>query len=425
MKVLFLSQIVPYPPHGGVLQRGYNLLRQLGQRARVHLMAFVHPDELPSAEAVAESERALKAFCETVEFFPLWAKASPAHKVVALSAGVCSPRPFSTLAHRSPAFQRRVTELLRSDTFQVLHVDTIALNRFVEHPSPVPAVLTHHNIESMLMERRAAVESRALPKWVLERESRKLADYERNVAPLYDANLMMSVPDERLLLDRVPGARTAIVPNGVDTGYFTPGAPTEETPAVIYTGGMNMLANRDAVLHFVDAIWPSITAQVPGVRFFAVGQDPPVALLERARRDPRIVVTGKVPDIRPHVAQSAVYVVPLRVGGGTRLKVLDAMSSGKAIVSTSIGCEGIEVTPGEHLLVADTPAGFAETTVALLRNPDRRRALGAAARGLVEMKYSWPVVGDTLMAAYAYAADGHRSRRPSLTRETARSGVSR
>jgi sugar transferase (PEP-CTERM/EpsH1 system associated) len=411
MRVLFLSQIVPYPPHGGVLQRGYNILRELGQRASVHLVAFVHPDELPTEADIADSRRALEQFCEKVEYFPLWAKGPLPQRAVAFAAGICSPRPFSTVAHRSPALQRRLSTLLDGGAFDLVHVDTIALNRFFTRRPRVPAVLTHHNIESMLLERRAAVEPGRLAKWVLERESRKLAAYESVVAPLYDNNLVMSEPDEQLLRQRAPGVHTNVVPNGVDTAYFTPTAQNEETPSVIYTGGMNMLANRDAVVHFLDTIWPSIVAQLPGIRFFAVGQDPPPELRAIARRDERVVVTGKVPDIRPYVRQSAVYIVPIRVGGGTRLKVLDAMASGKAIVSTSVGCEGIAARPGEHLVVADSPAEFAASTVALLRDPARRLGLGAAARRLVERKYAWSVVGGQLLHAYDNAVDRCRARR--------------
>jgi len=409
MKVLFLSQIVPYPPHGGVLQRGYNLLRELGRHASVHLMAFVHPDELPTDAAREESLGVLQGFCERVEYFSLWAKASSVHRVVALAAGVCSAKPFSTIAHRSAAFQRRVSEALETVPFDLVHVDTVALSQFVNGRRKVPSVLTHHNIESILMERRAQVETRPLIRRVLQRESEKLARYEALEAPQFDVNIMMSSHDEVTLTRRVPGLRTAVVPNGVDTEYFTP-APDQETPALVYTGGMNMFANRDAAMYFLDEIWPLITAQAPDVRFFAVGQDPTKELQDVAARDPRVMVTGKVPDIRPYVRQSAVYVVPLRVGGGTRLKVLDAMAMGKALVSTSIGCEGIDVRPGEHLVLADTPAAFAQATVALLGDRARRLELGRAARALVERYYAWPVIGELLLGAYeqAIATEGPR-----------------
>ena len=155
MKVLFLSQIVPYPPHGGVLQRGYNLLRELGREARVHLLAYVHPDVLPTQAACRESQVALGKFCEAVEYFPLWTKASPAHRIAGLAVGALSSRPFSVLAHRSVAFRRRVAELVKTKNFDVIHVDTIALAQFLDQKWAVPTVLTHHNIESQLMERRA------------------------------------------------------------------------------------------------------------------------------------------------------------------------------------------------------------------------------------------------------------------------------
>lgn len=407
MKVLFLSQIIPYPPHGGVLQRGYNLLRELGRNVRIHLLAFIHPDVLPTEAACRESLGALQKFCETVEYFPLWPKASPVHRVAGLAASALSSRPFSVLAHRSAAFKRRASGLIDTNSFDLVHFDTIALAQFLEGERSIATVLTHHNIESQLMERRAGAESRLPAKWFLRRETDKLRSYEAAMVPGFDLNVFVSQPDEQTLLERVPGLRTAIVPNGVDVEYFTP-AQGQDAPALIYTGGMNMFANRDAVMFFLNEIWPLIRKQVPDVRFFAVGQDPPKELLAFAAYDPQVVVTGYVTDIRPLVRDASVYVVPLRVGGGTRLKVLDAMAMGKAMVSTSIGCEGLEVRPDEHLLVADRPERFAERTVMLLGDRDRRRALGRAARDLVERRYSWATVGRQLLSAYRSAIENKR-----------------
>jgi glycosyltransferase involved in cell wall biosynthesis len=403
VRVLFLSQIVPYPPHGGVLQRGYNILRELGRQAEVHLLAFVHPDELHTPEQVVESRRALEAFCERVEFFPLWAKGNRVQRVVALTAGILSPRPFSTIAHRSAAFRRSARAALDTGRYDLVHVDTVGLNPFVEPRPGVATVLTHHNIESMLMERRAAVEPGRFARWALRRESRKLTRYEALAAPRYEVNIMMSAVDEAVLAGRVPGIRTAVVPNGVDIDYFAPAAVRRESPALVYAGGMNMFANRDAVLHFLDAIWPLVKAHVPEVTFSVVGQDPPKELLEIAARDQGVRVLGKVPDIRPYINEAAVYVVPLRVGGGTRLKVLDALASGKAIVSTSLGCEGIDVRHGEHLLVADHPEAFAAAVVRLLQDEALRLRFSRAARDVAERLYAWPTIGKRLMSAYRCA----------------------
>ncbi len=410
MNVLFLSQIVPYPPHGGVLQRGYNLVRELGREARVHLLAFVHPDVLPTEATCRESQVALGKFCEAVEYFPLWPKASPVHRIAGLAVGALYPRPFSVLAHRSAAFRGRVAELVETKKFDVIHVDTIALAQFLDQRWATPTVLTHHNIESQLMERRAGAESGLLARLYLRRETKKLLAYEAKLSGMFDVNVFVAQTDEQTLMGRVPGLRTAIVPNGVDIEYFTPNQG-KDLPALIYTGGMNMFANRDAVMFFLSEVWPLIRKQVPDVRFFVVGQDPPKELLELAARDSQIVVTGYVNDVRPLVWDATVYVVPLRVGGGTRLKVLDAMAMGKAMVSTSIGCEGLEVKPDEHLLVADSPVQFADKTVKLLRDPSRRGTLGHNARELVERRYSWRMIGGQLLEAYRLAVENRRQKR--------------
>jgi len=411
VKVLFLSQIVPYPPHGGVLQRGFNIVRELGRRAEVHLLAFIHPDALPTAATLEESRTVLGRCCASIEYFSLWPKRSKAHKVAALSAGLLTPLPFSVIAHRSRTFAAAAQAALAAGPFDVVHADTIALTPFVDlGPTRSAAtVLTHHNIESQLMRRRSEVEQRAAARWFLRREADKLAAYEDTFSPGYDVNIFMSTLDQDLLASRIPGMRGAVVPNGVDVEYFTVDERGGSETALIYTGGMNMFANKDAVLSFLTDIWPAVVAAVPDARFYAVGQDPPRELKVLAEADARIVVTGYVDDIRPLVRKAAVYVVPLRVGGGTRLKVLDAMSSGKAIVSTSIGCEGLDVRPGEHLIVADTAGDFAAETVALLRNPERRRQLGTAARARVQTRYAWSVVGEHLLRAYGQAIT-HRAR---------------
>ena len=409
MKVLFLSQIVPYPPHGGVLQRGYNILRELGRRAEVHLLAFLHADELPTPAAQEESRRALQAFCARVEYHELWPKKSRLHTAAALAGGMASSRPFSVVAHRSRSFRASVAESLGRGQFDVVHVDTIALGQFIDGPHHVPSALTHHNIESMLMARRAEVESNPVIGRLLRRESDKLERYERTMSPRFDINILMSTADQRLFNDRVPNVRSAVVPNGTDTDYFE-SATEPDANALIYTGGMNMFANRDAITYFVDQVWPLIVARMPKTRFLAVGQDPPPELLAYAARDARIVVTGKVPDIRPYVKQAAVYVVPLRVGGGTRLKVLDAMASGKAIVSTTVGCEGLDVTPGEQLIVEDDPRRFAAAVIELLGDSARRAALGNAARTLAEQRYAWPSIGEALIGAYRQAIAARTAR---------------
>jgi glycosyltransferase involved in cell wall biosynthesis len=216
MNVLFLSQIVPYPPHGGVLQRGYNLIRELGNEADVHLLAFVHPDVLAGDAAVEESRVALQKYCVAVEYFQLWPKTSPVHRVAGLAAAALSSTPFSVLAHRSRAFHGRVRDLVSANRFDVVHADTIALAQFLDSRWSIPTVLTHHNIESQLMERRAGAETGFLARTYLRREARKLSAYENQMSRMFDVNVFVSKADERTLAERTPGLQTAVVPNGVD-----------------------------------------------------------------------------------------------------------------------------------------------------------------------------------------------------------------
>ncbi|MBI3621542.1 MAG: glycosyltransferase, partial [Nitrospirae bacterium] len=185
--------------------------------------------------------------------------------------------------------------------------------------------------------------------------------------------------------------RICAIPTGVDTAYFTPNGSREAPGRLVFTGSMDWYPNEDAMLYFMGAILPRIRQDVPDVSLTVVGRNPSARLAEAASTI-GVQVTGTVDDIRPHVDEAAVYVVPLRVGGGTRLKIFEALAMGKAVVSTTVGAEGLPLIPGEHFLRADDPADFARAVVALLRDPNRRQALGMAGRRLVEERYAWPRV---------------------------------
>jgi glycosyltransferase involved in cell wall biosynthesis len=212
-------------------------------------------------------------------------------------------------------------------------------------------------------------------------------------------NIAVSDQDAVTLRRIAPNARVAVIPNGVDTNYFTPRPATGE-PFLIYTGGMNMFANRDAVEWFLETVWPHVKKAIPGARFFAIGQQPSPRVLAAARADCAVEAPGFVDDVRPWVARSAVFVVPLRVGGGTRLKVVDAMAQGKAIVATPLGAEGIDGVDGEHFILADGARTFADAVIGLLRDPERRSRLARAARALAVERYAWATLASDLANQY-------------------------
>ncbi|MGE0030145.1 MAG: glycosyltransferase [Steroidobacteraceae bacterium] len=408
MRILYVTQIVPYPPHGGVLQRGYNLLRELGSRHEVHLLAFHHRDELPPGEPVEQSRRELGRFCRSVEYFDLWPKRSVIHRLAGLAAAALHPAPFSVLAHRSGQLSRRLSAICHgAQAPDIVHLDTIALAPYANDCGDLPVVLAHHNIESQLMQRRAEFERGWLQRRYVGREAAKLRQFEAQVAGRFLSNITVSDADAGALGQICPGAVTDVIPNGVDTDYFTP-RRGQETSTLVFTGGMNMFANRDGVDWFLESVWPAIKARVPDARFVAIGQRPSERLRQAVGRDSFVEAPGFVQDVRPAVARAAVYIVPLRVGGGTRLKVLDAMAQGKAIVSTALGAEGLDVHDGVHLVLADDARSFADRVVYLLQHPDERLRLGDAARKKAELKYSWAILGERLAGVYARAIEGAR-----------------
>jgi polysaccharide biosynthesis protein PslH len=376
------------------------MLRQLSRHCRLHLLAFHHADELPAGPMYSRSITELRQFCDYVEYIPLWVKRSRLHRRLGLIAATLYPKPYSVLAHRSARLAHRISDICSGPTPpDLVHLDTIALAPYARYCGGIPVVLAHHNVESQLMSRRAAAEKATAARWYVTTQARRLRRYEQEQCGRFSLNITVSSDDARTLREFVPGIRTAVIPNGVDITYFRPSLPCAK-PILVFVGSMSMFANREGVEWFIDSVWALIKRQVPEVRFLVVGGHPGAAIYAAAKVDPSIEVLGYVPDVRPWLDRASVYVVPLRVGGGTKLKVLDAMAQGKAIVSTSIGAEGIAITHGEHLLLADTPRDFAGSVVELLRSSERRVRLGTAARLLAERSYSWPRLCDKLVAEY-------------------------
>jgi glycosyltransferase involved in cell wall biosynthesis len=217
---------------------------------------------------------------------------------------------------------------------------------------------------------------------------------ERHYLRLADRVLTVSETDREAFAPFIEPEKLAVIPTGVDVDYFQPMPVDETTNSLVFTGSMDWLPNEDAILYFVEAILPLIKQQCPQVSLKVVGRSPSRKLQALADREKSIRLTGWVEDIRPFVARGSICVVPLRIGGGTRLKIFEAMAMGKAVVSTTVGAEGLPVQPGENILLADTPDDFASSVVTLLRDPAERKRLGAAARALVHENYGWPKVAE-------------------------------
>jgi glycosyltransferase involved in cell wall biosynthesis len=232
---------------------------------------------------------------------------------------------------------------------------------------------------------------------------------ERRLSPTFDLNVLTSKRDEDRLRSLAPQARTMVVPNGVDTEFFFPSSGDLQIRGrVVFLGPTYMFPNRDAVDFFLESIWPAVRQSCPDATFRTIGKN---SAAEKARFEsqPGTSALGYVSDIRPAFAEAQCSVVPLRVGGGTRLKILDAWSMGKAIVSTSIGCEGLETIDGVNILIRDEPSEFAAAVVDVLRNSELRARLQAGGRQTVETHYAWSVVGARLNAAYHELIEASRT----------------
>jgi len=291
----------------------------------------------------------------------------------------------------------------------LVHIDSLDLYRWLPLLPSVPTACTHHNIESELLRLPADhLRFPGLGAYVLH-QADLVEKIERRLSPRFELNVLTSERDEARLRALAPGARTMVVPNGVDVEFFSPAPPHREVSGrVVFLGPTYMFPNRDAVEFFLDSIWPSVRERFPEATFHTVGKN---SADEKARFEskPGTTALGYVPDIRPIFAEAQCSVVPLRVGGGTRLKLLDAWSMGKAIVSTSIGCEGLETRDGVNILIRDEPKEFAAAVVEVLRNGELRSRLEREGRRTVETHYAWSVVGARLNAAYHSLIDERRA----------------
>lgn len=415
MRVLFLTPQLPWPLDQGARIRNYYLLRAVAAAHTVDLLSLDPAATGPDAwqgtaaawgpEGAAAVAQPLRALCRRVEVFPAPARG----RLARLRTLVRSPLP--DLAYRAwqPALAARVRALTRLEPYDIVQLSSLEMTpyrRVLARAGPRPRVVYDAlNVEYEL-QRRACLAELTAPRRLHAAlysalQWPRLRRYEARLCREVDAVVAVSDTDAALLRRLAPAGHYWILPNGVDTAAvaFRP-TPPAAPPLLLFTGTMDYRPNVDAVLWFAAVVLPRLRHHRPDVRLLVVGKAPDPRLLAAARREPALVVTGAVPDVRPYLAQAAVYVVPMRMGSGVRLKVLEAMAAGVPVVSTSLGLEGIAARPGEHALVGDTPAAFAAAVLRLLEEPALAEQLARRARALVEARYDWARLTPTLPALY-------------------------
>jgi glycosyltransferase involved in cell wall biosynthesis len=405
MKILIIAHKVPFPPRGGATLRNFNLLKECADNNEIHLFAFTQEPYLRDPAELRKSVETLKRYCKHVEVFRIPTDGHRLRWYLLLFFNTFSLTPYSAWRFRSNKMIEAIKMHLKQQTFDLVEIGTIALADYADLTPDLPKLLIHHNVESELLYRRANTAGNLLARAYLSWQADKLRRFEKKALSSFDHHTVVSERDKNVLAKSNSAADITVIDNGVDTDYFRPSDQTIEPDTLVYAGSMSWYPNAEAMLYFAREIWPLLRNEVPSIVMNVIGSHAPKGLIEVGKRDSNFKLHGFVDDVRPIIHKAGVYVVPITVGGGTRLKILDAMAMGKAIVSTSIGCEGIRTRHGENILIADDPKEFCREIVRLLNDENLRRRLGTNARKTAEEYYSWKKIAPRLNEIYRFLGE--------------------
>jgi glycosyltransferase involved in cell wall biosynthesis len=383
MKILWVKAGFLHPTRGGGQIRTLETLKRLHPRHEIHFAALDFPE--PGAGGQHSSE-----YCTRAYAIPHSVPTAGAPYAAAAFAGLFSPLPLAVLRFRSVALQRKVETLLRQERFDAVVCDF--LSAAASMPDLSGVILFQHNVESIIWKRTAQHAGPLLHQLYFRDQHRRMLAYEKRVCQAVKSIVAVSEDDAGAMQSLYAAQRVQVVPTGVDLNYFTP--PAARPPAttdLLFVGSMNWHPNVDGVRWFATEILPLIRRRRPECSLAIVGRRPARDISRLAEADSRIHVSGTVDDVRPYLWEAAVSIVPLRIGGGTRLKIYEAMAARIPVVSTTVGAEGLDVRDGENIALADSPAAFAERCLALLDDADARRAQSEAAWEMVSTCYSWDV----------------------------------
>jgi len=389
MKILWLNAGLLLPLDKGGKLRTWHMMRHLAMRHDITYMSFSDPSQT-HADRVG-----MREVCSRLETVPRTDPPKGTTRFYADAAWHALDRaPYAVAKYRSKAYRQHLERLLAAGRFDAIVCDF--LPPFINMPAqlPCPAILFTHNVEAEIWRRHVETAANPVSRLLLTQQWHRMLRFEE--AALRRSDLVLAVSDadrqtfQRLYPDAVRSS-IHVVKTGVDTEYFTPSEAAVRPAHMVFTGSMDWLPNEDGMAYFVRDILPRIREVEPDATLSIIGRAPTPAV-QRLAAVAGIHVTGRVDDVRPHIAAAAVYIVPLRIGGGTRLKIFEAMSMGKAVVSTTVGAEGLPVTAGHNIIIADEPSRFARAVVHLIRDTDMRRRLETAARHLVVERYDWSAV---------------------------------
>lgn len=389
MKILFVAPRFPLPANTGAKIRTYNLLKALSKENEVTLISFSFNGTIECKHIAVLEKQSIKVYLvkngENINPFAFF-----------------SNKPIIVQKYYSLRMVNKINEVLTKEKFDIVHFDHVHMSQYRNAVDNIPAFFDGHNVETGIWNRLMEMKSGVL-KYLYKSQADKMQRFEAQTANRFAKRFVVSESDKELL-SSISGKRDDIevLPNGVDTGYFksTVRSPQSTEDTLVFTGSMDWLPNNDAVEYFCNDILPLIWQRRSSIKFYVVGKNPSKSLLELGKNDKRIVFTGEVEDVRPYIEMAKAFVVPMRIGGGTRLKILEAMAMQKAVVSTTVGAEGIDYIEDINILLADKPKAFADKAVSLLDDQNKAKIMGQNARKFVCDKYDWRIIGKRLTSVY-------------------------
>jgi len=386
MRILVLDEEFPYPTNTGKRTRSFNLYQRLGKQFQIRYVGYGQEGET-AAEALKLA--GIEPMAVPVRIPP---KQGPVF-YLRLLANLLSPLPYIVTSHHSQSYQDAVTKSLTEFRPDLVLCEWTPYAIYVKKLEAVKKLVSAHNVEADIWQRYYENETNPPRRWYIREQWRKVERFEREALRWVDGALTVSDLDRNCFFQKHPHLPITVIPNGVDLDYFRPMSQPERRQQVVFTGSMDWRPNQDAARYFVSEILPLLRRIRPELECTFVGRSPPADIRALAQV-PGVHITGTVDDVRPYVERAAVYVVPLRIGGGSRLKILEALAMGRAVVSTTVGAEGLDVVPDRHIVLADEPRAFAESVLRLLDDAKRCLDLAIEGRRLVEQHYGWDALAN-------------------------------
>lgn len=386
LKVLVIDEWFPWPLESGKKIRTFNLISRLAQRYEIYYLAYA---SIPKEDfKVAEMQ---KYGINTIFVEDTRTKKWSLPFYMDVARNLLSSQPFSTIYHVRPIFVKELCNFLEREKPDLVHCEWTNYAPYLEYVRNIPIIIASHNIESDIWQRYARNTKNPLSKIVAMQQAKKIEALEREWYAKVDHVIAVSEADKARI--EAYGGYVTVVDNGVDLEYYGAQDISKDADCIVYTASFDTFANQDAVHFFMREMYPYIKMKVPNIKVLFVGKDPPPSIVKYGQREPSsILITGTVPDVRKYIGSAAVVIVPLRIGGGSRLKILEAMAMKKPVVSTTVGAEGLMVESGKNIIIADDPIAFSNRVITLVKDERAQNELGKAGWRVVKEMYDWDVL---------------------------------